>query len=34
MEDFIEKLNTLLDTDPFSDVDLSSLSQNDYEVRY
>ena len=32
MENFIERLNTLLDNDPFSDIDWSLLSHNDYEV--
>jgi hypothetical protein len=33
MEHFIKRLDTLLDNDPFSDVDGNLLSPNDYEVR-
>jgi hypothetical protein len=32
MEHFIERLDALLDNDPFSDMDWSLLSPNDYEV--
>ncbi|CAF1266156.1 unnamed protein product [Rotaria sordida] len=32
MEQFIERLDTLLDNDPFSDVDWKSLSHNDCEL--
>jgi len=32
MEHFIERLDTLLDNDPFSDMDWNLLSPNDYEV--
>jgi hypothetical protein len=32
MEHFIERLDTLLDNDPFSDLDWNLLSPNDYEV--
>jgi hypothetical protein len=32
MEHFIERLDTLLDTDPFSGIDANLLSQNDSEV--
>lgn len=33
MEQFIQKLDTLLDNDPFSDLDGNFLSNNDLEVR-
>jgi hypothetical protein len=33
MEHFIERLDTLLDNDPFSDLDWNLLTPNDYEVR-
>ncbi|CAF3992537.1 unnamed protein product [Rotaria sp. Silwood2] len=32
MEQFIERLDTLLDNDPFSDIDWNSLSHNDCEL--
>jgi hypothetical protein len=32
MEHFIERLDTVLDNDPFNDIDWTLLSRNDYEV--
>ncbi len=32
MEHFIERLDNLLDNDPFNNVDWNLLSPNDYEV--
>lgn len=34
MEHFIEKLDNLLDSDPFNDIDWNALSPNDVEVSY
>jgi len=32
MENFLERLNSLLDDDPFSDINENLLSPNDHEV--